>query len=283
MNITAHAQPAGTTKSGGPALNATRIAAVIHRHWIVLRRSPHRWFEISFWPLMDVLLWGSLGVYAATQSTATIGSVQTSQLLAGITLFWILTQAQFAIALGVNEETWTRNILNVLTTPISETEYVIGIALFGMLKLVLCVVALTLATSFFFGFNLISVGWAVFPVIALLIVNGWAFGLFAVGLVLRFGQSAEILIWGINYALLAFSGVFFPTASMPKGIGSVARQLPTSRVFAILRQAVEGVAPTWSAIGAAALASLVFLVIAVMFSTTLMKVFRKRGFVTRYS
>jgi ABC-2 type transport system permease protein len=271
-----------------PALNFTRIAAVMQRHWIVLRRSPHRWFEISFWPLMDVLLWGSLGVYAATQSTqnsatGVTGGVQTTQLLAGLTLFWILTQAQFAIALGVNEETWTRNILNVLTTPITEAEYIIGIALFGMVKLAMCVVALTLATTFLFSFNIISVGWTVIPVMLLLIVNGWAFGLFAVGLVLRFGQSAEILIWGINYALLAFSGVFFPTQSMPKGIGSVAKQLPTSRLFSILRQAVEGVTPTVGSLGAAALASLVFFVIAVAFANNLLKLFRRRGYVTRYS
>jgi ABC-2 type transport system permease protein len=263
-------------------MNLTRVGAVMHRHWIVLRRSPHRWFEISFWPLMDVLLWGSLGAYIATTSARTDGA-QSKQLLAGITLFWILTQAQFAIALGVNEETWTRNILNVLTTPVTELEYLVGIAVFGMLKLALCLGALTIATSFFFGFSLASVGWSVIPIIVLLIVNGWAFGLFGVGLVLRFGQSAEILIWGVNYALLAFSGVFFPTASMPKGIGVVARQLPTSRLFAALRSAVDGNPPTLLALLGAAIGSMIFLAIALGIASRLLNVFRRRGFVTRYS
>jgi ABC-2 type transport system permease protein len=263
-------------------MNLTRISAVMNRHWIVLRRSPHRWFEISFWPLMDVLLWGSLGVYAASTASKT-GGVQTNQLLAGITLFWILTQAQFAIALGVNEETWTRNILNVLTTPITELEYLVGIAVFGLLKLALCLGALTLATTYFFGFSLAHVGWSVIPIIVLLIINGWAFGLIGVGLVLRFGQSAEILIWGVNYALLAFSGVFFPTTSMPKGIGVVARQLPTSRLFAALRAAVDGTVPTWSTLLGAAIGSFIFLALALALASSLLKVFRRRGFVTRYS
>lgn len=262
-------------------MSLVRISAVMHRHWIVLRRSPHRWFEISFWPLMDVLLWGSLGVYAATQSASS--PIESRQLLAGVSLYWVLTQAQFSIALGVNEETWTRNILNVLTTPISEAEYLIGVALFGLLKLALCVGALTIATGFLFNFTLANVGWSVLPIIALLIVNGWAFGLLGVGLVMRFGQSAEILIWGINYALLAFSGVFFPTDSMPKGIGVVARQFPTSRLFSALRSSVDGAPVAVSTLASAAVASFMFLLLGLAFAGVLLRTFRRRGFVTRYS
>ena len=44
-----------------------RIRVVIRRHVYVLWRAPHRWFDIAFWPLMDVILWGSLGTYVATQ------------------------------------------------------------------------------------------------------------------------------------------------------------------------------------------------------------------------
>lgn len=39
-----------------------RIRIVIRRHLYVLWRAPHRWFDIAFWPLMDVILWGSLGI-----------------------------------------------------------------------------------------------------------------------------------------------------------------------------------------------------------------------------
>ena len=44
-------------------MNLIRVAAVIRRHWLVLWRGPHRWFEIAFWPVMDAILWGSLGLY----------------------------------------------------------------------------------------------------------------------------------------------------------------------------------------------------------------------------
>lgn len=263
------------------AASTVRIRAVMQRHMVVLRRSPHRWFEISFWPAMDVVLWGSLGVFVAKQASRSQAS--TPYLLAGITMFWIFTQAQFAIALGVNEETWTRNILNVLTTPISELEYFAGIALFGLLKLALCIGTLTIATATLFNFDISQVGWSAVPVALLLVVNGWALGLIGVGLVLRFGQSAEILIWGVNYAVLSFSGVFFPSSALPKGIEIVSRQLPTTKLFATVRQQLDGSHFSWSSLGFAAMGSVLFLLLAGAFSFRLLGVFRRRGFVTRYS
>jgi ABC-2 type transport system permease protein len=269
------------TSSTALAVSAVRIRAVMHRHLVVLLRSPHRWFEISFWPVMDVLLWGSLGVFVAKQAASSRAT--SPYLLAGITMFWVFTQAQFSIALGVNEETWTRNILNVLTTPISELEYFAGIAVFGLVKLMLCIGTLSIATAALFGFDLSSVGWPALPVALLLVINGWALGLIGVGLVLRFGQSAEILIWGVNYAVLSFSGVFFPSSALPKGIEVVARQLPTTQLFAAIRLQLDGGGFSWSTLAVSAVGSLLSLVLAAAFCFRLLRVFRRRGFVTRYS
>ncbi len=262
-------------------MNLLRVAAVIRRHWIVLQRAPHRWFEISFWPVMDVLLWGALGVYVAKQNAQSGAS--TPYLLAGITLFWTFTQAQFSIALGVNEETWTRNILNVFTTPIREIEYIVGIALFGLLKLILCLLTLSVATAVFFGWTITDVGWSALPITVLLVVNGWAVGLIAVGLVLRYGQSAEILIWGLNYMLMAFSGVFFPASAMPNGVRQISSTLPTTRIFAVMRSTLDGNGVAWGSLGVAALSSLLLLALSTLFAVRLLGVFRRRGFVTRYS
>ncbi len=262
-------------------MSPIRIRAVMHRHWIVLRRAPHRWFEISFWPVMDVLLWGSVGAYIKHQTPGS--QAATPFLLAGIVLFWTFTQAQFSIALGVNEETWTRNILNVLTTPVTELEYIVGIALFGLLKLALCMLTLTVATIAFFGFDLSQVGWAVIPIMLLLLINGWALAMMVVGLVLRFGQSAEILIWGFNYMLMAFSGVFVPSNSLPRGLRTVARQLPTTRAFAALRAVLGGHPLPWGTLGISLVGSLMFFAGAIAFASWLLSIFRKRGFVTRYS
>lgn len=262
-------------------MSLVRLRAIVHRHWIVLRRAPHRWFEISFWPVMDVLLWGSLGVFIAQDSEASRAGAP--YLLAGMVMFWTFTQAQFAIALGVNEETWTRNILNVLTTPVREIEYVVGIAVFGLLKLTACLLTLTLTTIVCFGFDLSEVGWGVVPIALVLVVNGWALAMLTVGLVLRFGQSAEILIWGLNYAVMSFSGVFFPSEYLPSGLRAVAGVLPTTLAFESLRSLLDGEAMPWGRLGLAALGSVIALALTTSFAAWLLRMFRRRGFVTRYS
>ena len=48
-------------------MNGRRVKTVVRRHVYVLKRSPHRFFDVTVWPLLDVLLFGSLGAYVASQ------------------------------------------------------------------------------------------------------------------------------------------------------------------------------------------------------------------------
>jgi ABC-2 type transport system permease protein len=262
-------------------VNLHRVAVVVRRHWLVLWRSPHRWFEVGFWPLMDVILWGSLGAFVARQDSSS--QAGTVYLLAGIVLFHVLFQVQITATTGVMEETWTRNLLNVLTTPVTELEYTAAIGFFGLLKTLLAMAALTVTTVVLFGFDLSEVGWAVLPVAWILILNGWALALVVIGLILRFGQSAEILTWGLNYVVMALSGVFFPVDALPPVLSSIASVLPTTWAFAELRNALAGQAFDWSGFAIACATSFALIVASGLFAVHLLSVFRRRGFVTRYS
>jgi ABC-2 type transport system permease protein len=181
------------------------------------------------------------------------------------------------------EETWTRNLLNVLTTPVTELEYVVAIGVFGLLKCLLAMAALTATTIALFGFDLREVGWSVVPVALILIVNGWALALVVIGLILRHGQSAEILTWGLNYVVMALSGVFFAVNALPPGLRPVASVLPSTYAFSALRAALDGRAFDWSGFAFALAGSIVLIVLAGLFAVHLLRVFRRRGFVTRYS
>src|SRR5438477_412334 len=48
-----------------------RIRAMARRHYYVLLRAPHRWFDVTIWPLVDVLLFGSIGVFITQSQHAT--------------------------------------------------------------------------------------------------------------------------------------------------------------------------------------------------------------------
>ena len=262
-------------------MNSTRVAAVIRRHWLILWRSPHRWFEIAFWPVMDVILWGSLGFFIAQENEASRAGVP--YLLAGLMLFWTLTQVQMTGSTTFMEETWIRNLLNVLTTPVKPLEYLAGTSVFGLAKLALTLITLTVTTIFLYGFNLSAVGWSVIPIVTLLVLNGWALALIVIGLILRFGQSAEILTWGLNYVVLAISGVFFPVEALPAGLRFVSNLLPTTHAFAAARSVLDGAAVPWDRLATSAAGTVVALALSTWFGAVMLRVFRSRGFVTRYS
>jgi len=262
-------------------VNRVRVGAVIRRHWLILWRSPHRWFEIAFWPVMDVILWGSLGYFISQENEASRASIP--YLLAGLMLFWTLTQVQMTGSTTFMEETWTRNLLNVLTTPVKPLDYLAGTSVFGLAKLFLTLLTLTTTTIILYGFDLRAVGWSVIPIVTLLVLNGWALALVVIGLILRFGQSAEILTWGLNYVVLAISGVFFPVEALPAGLRQVAKVLPTTHAFAAARDVLDGNGVPWGRLGVSLVGTVAGLVLATWFGATMLKLFRSRGFVTRYS
>lgn len=262
-------------------MNSIRIRAVVRRHWLVLWRSPHRWFEIAFWPIMDVLLWGSLGVFIARTDPDGLAAVPF--LLAGLVLFWTLTQVQMTGSLGLMEETWTRNLLNVLTTSVTPVEYMAGVSVYGLVKLALTLVTLTITTIALYGFDLTELGWAVLPISALLILNGWAVAFLVIGCILRFGTSADILTWGINYVVLALSGVFFPVEALPPAVATISRLLPTTHIFAAVHEVLAGRPLPLDEMRIAIIGTFVALALGMWFASFMLKVFRARGFVTRYS
>ena len=201
-----------------------RVRTVVRRHGYVLFRSPHRWFDIAFWPVFDVILLGSLATFVAQQDETSQAGVP--YLLAGIMLFHVLFQSQIAVATGFMEETWTRNILNVMTTPLREVEYVLGLALMGLLKLVAAMVTVSITALVFYRFGLGEVGWGIVPVIGVLLLCGWCTAMLVIGLLLRYGQSAEILAWATTFVLLALSGVFNPVESLPGPLQPIAQDPP---------------------------------------------------------
>jgi len=176
----------------GRQLSWLRIRAVSRRHYYVLLRAPHRLFDVTIWPLVDVLLFGSIAAFVSP-GHATAGHLAAGYLLSGILLWHVVYQSQIALATGFLEEAWTRNLLNLMVTPIREVEYVAGVALFGMFKLALGVGVVALGALVFYSFDVSTLGFGLIPIAAVLLLVGWTISLFVIGVVLRFGSGAEAL------------------------------------------------------------------------------------------
>jgi ABC-2 type transport system permease protein len=259
-----------------------RIRAVARRHAYVLARSPHRLFDVTLWPLVDVLLFGALAGFVATGDPSA-GEQAAGYLLAGIVLWHVIYQSQIAVSTGFLEEMWSRNLLNLMVTPLREWEYVAGVALFGMVKLAIGLGVVLVGAFVFFSFDASTLGFEVIPIAAVLLAVGWSISLFVIGIVLRFGSGAEALAWGVMFVVLPLSGVFYPVDALPAVLQPVALALPTTHAFAALRTLVDGGGLDWGELGVAALTCALLVVVALWYLTHMLAVFRRRGYITRLS
>ncbi len=264
-----------------------RVKAIAQRHAYVLLRAPQRWFDVVFWPIVDAILFGSIGVYfarAAHGGTATsAGRVAVGFLLAGILLFHVVFQAEISLSTGFMEETWSRNLLNLMVTPLREIEYAAGVVLFGFLKMVLGVSVVAVVAFALFEFNITRIGLGLVPLVAILVLVGWSVGLVVIGLVLRVGQGAEILAWGLLAMVMPLSGVFYPVSALPSILQPVAESLPTTHVFAAAREVIAGHPLPIGQVGIAALGSLVLALASLGFLVRMLSSFRRNGFISRHT
>jgi ABC-2 type transport system permease protein len=258
-----------------------RIRAIARRHRYVMMRSPHRLFDITVWPLVDVLLFGSIGAFVGTQNSA--GESAFGYLLAGIVLWHVVYQSHIAVSTGFLEEAWSRNLLNLMVTPLREYEYVAGVALFGMVKLALGVGLVSVTALVFFSFNVTTLGFGLIPIAAILLAVGWLIALFVVGTVLRFGSGAEALAWGVLFVVLPLSGVFYPVSALPGIVRPLALALPTTHAFDAMRALIDGRGLEWNEIAIAAGSTLLLGVAALAFVVKMLSLFRVRGYISRYS
>jgi len=265
----------------GASASFWRIMAIARRHSYVFQRSPHRLFDVVVWPAVDAVLFGTIGIFAAGRAGA--AAQVALYLLVGVVLWHVVYQAQISVATGFLEETWSRSVLSLMVTPLREWEYVAGVALFGMVKLVLGVGAVALIAWLAFAFNVTSLGFGLLPVAALLLAVGWAIAMFVIGLVLRFGSGAEALAWGILFVVMPLSGTFYPVQSLPGALRPVGAALPTTHAFAAGRAFAQGQPMPWHELWLATAGTVVLLLLSLGYLVWMLRVFRARGFVTRYS
>ncbi|MFH8346563.1 ABC transporter permease [Streptomyces sp. NPDC018045] len=280
---------------GPAAASAHRVGAVARRHWLVLRRSPHRIFDVLVWPVVDTLLYGSIGLFAAkatgggtqpgADTGADLGAAPTFAvfLLSGTVLWHLVHQAQISLATGFLEETWSRNVVGLLSTPLRGWEYLAGVGLFALVRTALSTLAVAALAFGAYAFDVTSLGLGLIPVAALLLLCGWAVALAVVGLVLRFGSGAEALVWGGLSVVMPLSGVFYPVSTLPSALRPVAEALPTTHVFAAGRALAGGGPTPWHELAVATLGTVTLLLLALFFLGRMVAAFRRRGLVTRYS
>jgi ABC-2 type transport system permease protein len=95
-----------------------------------------------------------------------------------------------------------------------------------------------------YSFNIFNVGLALIPFVGLLLLFGWAVGLFVTGIIFRYGTEAQVLAFGISFAIQPIAAVFYPLEVLPAWIQPIALAMPITHVFEGMREVLAtGVIP----------------------------------------
>lgn len=261
----------------GPRFSSGRVAAMVRRSLLSQSRSPDFWFLLLVLPLVDGLLFGSIGVAYGN------GEGPVVLLVTGILLFHLVWQLTLAGSFGLLDEVWSRNLMNLIATPLTERELLSSFAVVGLLRTVVAVTVIGSAGVVFFAVSPTSAGLVLLPSAAILLLFGWSVAMFVVGLTLQYGDRAEVFSWGTLVLLMPLSGVFYPVESLPAILQVVAAAIPLTHVFDAVRTGVEHGTVAWGQLAVATAGTAVIAVAAAWFLGNQLRRFRRRGWVTRFT
>lgn len=219
------------------AFSLGRIGAMVLRYSYLLRSSWPRALEMIYWPAVQMLTWGFLQTYLVRAQGAGLNSatIAAGALIGGVLLWDILLRGQQGFSFSFLEEMWSRNLPNLLMSPLRPVEFVAALMAMSLVRLAVGVVPVTLMAMAFFGFNLWSLGIAFAAFFAVLIVFAWSVGLLVSGILLRYGLGAENLVWSLMFIIQPLGCVYFPVSALPGWLQPVCWALPPTYVFEGLR------------------------------------------------
>ncbi len=258
----------------------TRIFTVVHRYVLIHLRNPARLLDLFFWPAMELLVWGFFTLYLRQESLDPAGKLMVV-LINGV-IFWdILYRSQQAMSLAFMEELWTRNVLNLLISPLRISEWVAGASLYGLMKTTIIVFLMLILAVTLYAFKASVLGFYFIPLAIQIVVFGYAMGLFTTGLLLRWGHAAEALIWGVPFIIQPFSAFFYPLSVYPAWLQPVCLIFPSTWVLEGMRGLANQGAFPWTNFAAASALNVLYIILCGLFCTAMLNRGRENGQIVR--
>ncbi len=220
-------------QGGMIALAPHRVTAMVLRYLYLLRSSWSRLLELIYWPAMQLFVWGFLQFYVAQNSGF---FARATGVFIGAVLMWdFLFRGQLGFSVSFLEEMWSRNLSNILISPLRPIEFVCALMIMSLIRLAIGMVPVTLLAIAFFGFNLYALGLALAAFFVNLILTSWAVGILVAGVLLRNGMGAESLAWTLMFVIMPLTCVYYPVSVLPEWLQAVAWALPPTYVFEGMR------------------------------------------------
>ncbi len=260
-------------------MNVGRISALIARHLFLYRRSFPRLLEIFYWPLLDLVVWGFITIYLAQEGKGMHGAVT---FFLGALIFWdILFRAQQGITISFLEEIWSRNLMNLFASPLTAGEFLAATMAMSVFKVAAVSIIMAVSALFFYSYNVFIMGLTLIPFVLNLIAAGWLIGILTMSVIMRFGQQAEVLAWGLVFLFQPISCVFYPMSVLPVWLTPLALANPAAHVFEGMRGVLLDQTVPLAHLGWATGLNVLYLLIMIVIYQYTFSVCKDRGMLVR--
>lgn len=210
-----------------------RINALVQRHLFLYRRSLPRLMEIFYWPFLDLVVWGFITMYLMRYQGQLPGVV--TFFLGALILWDVLFRAQQGITISFLEEIWARNLMNLFASPLTPGEFLVATMALSVFKVTAVSLIMATCALVFYDYNVFRIGLSLIPFVLNLIVAGWIIGVLTTSIIMRFGQEAEVLAWGMVFLFQPISCVFYPIEVLPAWLQVIAWGNPAAHIFEGMR------------------------------------------------
>jgi len=157
----------------------------------------------------------------------------------------------------------------------------VALMLVSLGKILIAGTVMSLLAWLFYSFNIFVIGVSLVPFVVSLVVLGWTIGIITTSLILRFGQQAEILAWGIAILFQPISAVFYPVSVLPKPLRFAASINPASYVFEGMRELISTSSFPLDKLAPSFAINAVYMFLAFVFFLRILKTVRKKGLLSR--
>jgi len=255
-------------------MNWARARAIVWRHIYNFKHSWDRVFDMFYWPAMDILLWGLTSVYI--RQTASFPDL--IKILLTALIFWqVIWRSQYEITTSLLEEMWAHNMVNLFATPLTVFEWMAGVIMLGLTKMIFTIIFVFSLVFFMYGVEVLQMGWLLLPFVVLLLISGWYIGFLVSSFIVRFGTKIQTLAWSGVYMLAPFSAIYYPVKTLPLWAQKISAWVPASYVFEGMRSVLAtGTMDQGNLIKSAGLTG-IYLVIGISFFVLMFNKSKKQG------
>ena len=213
-----------------------RIYGIVLRYLFLFRRSFDRLSDAFYWPTIDLVVWGLTSAYLRSFAPKTSPIILI--IVSGILLWLVTWRAQYEISVGLLEDLWNRNLINIFVSPLKFSEWITSFLVVGILKAIASVVFASGVAYLLYHVHILGFGLLLVPFFASLMLTGWAIGFFVAGLILRYGTRIQTLAWSFVAVFSPFAAIYYPVSILPDWAQVVAKFVPISYVFEGAREII---------------------------------------------